>query len=265
MNSADSAEELVKIYLDGVEMALRISGTGAKNIAMMLIAMAKEHEQTRGKTRLSSLLKSGKPLKIFTIASDELKTFSKEAKKYGILYSALANKKNSKIDGMVDIMIKEEDAGKMNRLAERFNFKDLATIKNEMAKEKEEKLAKMKGKSEEEIFIDEIMPTSKKEEKEIPSGNKEKTEEKNPLESSLNIKQHNSNQKPSVLKELSDIIKEKEKEKENNGKRFKDEKTTLYSKGKRHKEKDKSRNKGKRYKEPKHLKQKSKNKKERGK
>ena len=32
---------------------------------------------------------------------------------------------------MVDIMIKEEDAGKMNRIAERFNFKDVATIKKE--------------------------------------------------------------------------------------------------------------------------------------
>ena len=129
MNTADSAEEIVKIYLEGVEMSLRVTGVAAKNIAMMLIAMSKEKKMTRGKTRLTNMLKTGKPLKIFTISADELKKFSQEAKKYGILYCALANKNNSKIDGMVDIMIKEEDAGKMNRIAERFNFKDVATIK----------------------------------------------------------------------------------------------------------------------------------------
>ena len=86
MNTADSAEEIVKIYLEGVEMSLRVTGVAAKNIAMMLIAMSKEKKMTRGKTRLTNMLKTGKPLKIFTISSDELKKFSQEAKKYGILY-----------------------------------------------------------------------------------------------------------------------------------------------------------------------------------
>ena len=191
---------------------------------------------------------------IFTISSDELKKFSQEAKKYGILYCALANKNNSKIDGMVDIMIKEEDAGKMNRIAERFNFKDVATIKKEMEKDKEEKLAKLAGKSEDEIFIDEIMPTSKEEEKQIPSDDKQKTEKKNQLESSLNTKQNDKQtEKPSVLKELDDIKRQMGKK----GKHYKEQENK--------KEKPKSKNKGKRYKEPKHYKEKTKKSKERGK
>ena len=254
MNTADSAEEIVKIYLEGVEMSLRVTGVAAKNIAMMLIAMSKEKKMTRGKTRLTHMLKTGKPLKIFTISSDELKKFSQEAKKYGILYCALANKNNSKIDGMVDIMIKEEDAGKMNRIAERFNFKDVATIKKEMEKDKEEKLAKLAGKSEDEIFIDEIMPTSKEEEKQIPSDDKQKTEKKNQLESSLNTKQNDKQtEKPSVLKELDDIKRQMGKK----GKHYKEQENK--------KEKPKSKNKGKRYKEPKHYKEKTKKSKERGK
>ena len=98
MNSSDSAEELIKIYLDGVEVALRIAGTGAKNIGAMLIAMSKEKTQTKGKTKLTNMLKTGKPLSIFTIKAEDLKKFSQEAKRYGVLYCALANKKNSKID-----------------------------------------------------------------------------------------------------------------------------------------------------------------------
>lgn len=212
MNTADSAEEIVKIYLEGVEMSLRVTGTAAKNIAMMLIAMSKEKQATRGKTRLTNMLKTNKPLKIFTISADELKKFSQEAKKYGILYCALANKSNSKIDGMVDIMIKEEDAGKMNRIAERFNFKDIATIKKEMEKDKEEKLAKLAEKSEDEIFIDEIMPVTKENEKQTPSNDKQKTEKKNQLESSLDTKPKDKQiEKPSVLKELETIKKQLEK------------------------------------------------------
>ena len=97
-------------------------------------------------------------------------------------------------------------------------------------------LAKLAGKSEDEIFIDEIMPTSKEEEKQIPSDDKQKTEKKNQLESSLNTKQNDKQtEKPSY------------KEQENK------------------KEKPKSKNKGKRYKEPKHYKEKTKKSKERGK
>lgn len=257
MNTADSAEEIVKIYLEGVEMSLRVTGTAAKNIAMMLIAMSKEKQATRGKTRLTNMLKTNKPLKIFTISADELKKFSQEAKKYGILYCALANKNNSKIDGMVDIMIKEEDAGKMNRIAERFNFKDVTIIKEEMEKAKEEKLAKLAEKSEDEIFIDEIMPTSKEEEKQIPSNDKQKTEKKNQLENSLNTKQKDKQtEKPSVLKEL-DYIKRQLEKNQTNGKHYKEKENT--------KEKYKNKHKGKRYKEPKHYKEKVKKSKERGK
>ena len=32
MNSSDSAEELIKIYLDGVGFTLKIAGEGSKNL-----------------------------------------------------------------------------------------------------------------------------------------------------------------------------------------------------------------------------------------
>lgn len=96
MNTSESADELVKICIDGLDRLLRITGAGAKNIAIMLIAMSKEKTQTKGKTRLTSMLKTGKPLDIFTIRAEDLKKFSQEAKKYGILYCALANKKMTK-------------------------------------------------------------------------------------------------------------------------------------------------------------------------
>ena len=72
------------------------------------------------------MLKTGKPLKIFSVKQEDLEVFAKEAKVYGIQYCALMNKKNKNIDGMVDIMVKDEDSSRINRIVERFK---LATTK----------------------------------------------------------------------------------------------------------------------------------------
>ncbi len=52
------------------------------------------------------MIRTGKPLKIFTVSKDDLKTFAREAKNYGISYCALIHGKNKDIDGMVDVMVK---------------------------------------------------------------------------------------------------------------------------------------------------------------
>ena len=82
--SGDSAEQVVRLTLEGFEVIAKLSGSGAKNLAAMLYTIFKDNSQknTKGKTRLMNLLKSGKPLKIFTIQEDDLRTFSEQAKNY---------------------------------------------------------------------------------------------------------------------------------------------------------------------------------------
>ena len=266
MNSSDSAEAIVKLSLEGMEVALKIAGTGAKNIAIMLYTIMKDNQQTKGKTRLTNMLKTGKPLKIFTIRAEDLKKFSQEAKKYGVLYCALADRKNSKIDGMVDIMVRDEDASKMNRIAQRFKFRDVASIERDLEKEKQEKnkqeLEKNpeQPKSEEEQFIEDIMPVSKEEIKqEIPSNDTKETEEKNLSEISSNTRlgdkvENTNEEKKSVkveLKEIEQEIKEKEKIKEQQ--EIVVETPKEKKKEPKHLKEDNRTKKGKRYKEPKHL------------
>lgn len=266
MNSSDSAEAIVKLSLEGMEVALKIAGTGAKNIAIMLYTIMKDNQQTKGKTRLTNMLKTGKPLKIFTIRAEDLKKFSQEAKKYGVLYCALADRKNSKIDGMVDIMVRDEDASKMNRIAQRFKFRDVASIERDLEKEKQEKnkqeLEKNpeQPKSEEEQFIEDIMPVSKEEIKqEIPSNNTKETEEKNLSEISSNTRlgdkvENTNEEKKSVkveLKEIEQEIKEKEKIKEQQ--EIVVETPKEKKKEPKHLKEDNKTKNGKRYKEPKHL------------
>ena len=49
------------------EAALKISGTGAKHQAVMLYAVLKEKKKTKGRVRLETLVKSGRPLTVFSV------------------------------------------------------------------------------------------------------------------------------------------------------------------------------------------------------
>ena len=50
--SGDAAEQIVRMSLEGFEVAAKITGAGAKNIAVLLYAILKEEKKTKGKARL---------------------------------------------------------------------------------------------------------------------------------------------------------------------------------------------------------------------
>ena len=121
----DAAEQVVRLSLEGVEVAAKISGNGAKNIALLLYATLKQEQKTKGKARLTSMLKSGKELKVYTITSKDLAKFSQEAKRYGVLYCVLKDRQNKDPNAAVDVIARTEDASKIQRITERFK---LATV-----------------------------------------------------------------------------------------------------------------------------------------
>ena len=188
--SGDAAESVVRMSLQGTEVALKLTGSAAKNIAALLYAIYKDKKQTKGKTTLTNMLKSGKELKVFTVKKDDLKTFQQQAKQYGVLYTALINKNNKNFDGMVDIMVRAEDASKINRIVKRFDLGtyDGATIKSEIVKDKAEKNAKDMGvqeKSAEDKLVDDILSKPvQKEENEVSNPNVAKMEKSPPSEHS---------------------------------------------------------------------------------
>ena len=214
--SGDAAESIIRMSLQGIEVAARISGSGAKNVAVLLCAILKEQEKVKGKTKLVNMLKSGKELKVFSVKYDDLKKFTEEAKRYGVLFSALIDKKQKNVDGMVDIMVKAEDAGKINRIVERFNLAtiDTASIKSDIQKSKENKDKGIEIKSVEEKLVDDILskPVSK-EENEISNPQVAKTE-KSPLsepslENKRKLEEGAKLEKPSVRERIKEIKKER--------------------------------------------------------
>ncbi len=146
--NGDASEQVVRLGLEGFEVTIKLIGSGAKNLLAMLYAMQKDKNknQTRGRMKLTKMLQTGKPLKIFTISKDDLKTFSKEAKTYGITYCALRDKNSKNTDAMIDVIVKEEDASRINRIVEKFKLTtvDTARMETEVTKSIEDRESQKK-------------------------------------------------------------------------------------------------------------------------
>lgn len=72
-NGGDAAEQIIKLYLEGFEVVAKLTGSGAKNLYLMLAATLKQESKTKGKARLTNMIKSGKELKVFSIQNKDLK------------------------------------------------------------------------------------------------------------------------------------------------------------------------------------------------
>ena len=119
----------------------------------------------------------------------DMKTFSKEAKEYGILYAAVMNRKST--DGIVDVVVSANDAARVNRIAERFA---LSTIE----------IQKTVDTSVEERAADTQNPTAR-------------TDSRNPSAASSSSKEHSETAdtdsehvRHSVRQQLKDIRQERQ-------------------------------------------------------
>lgn len=196
--SSDSAEQVTRFVLEGEEICLKATGKAAKEIIALIAAVMKNKTQTKGKTRLNNMLKSGKELKVFSVKKEDLKRFTQEAKRYGVLYSALINRHNKNFDGMVDIMVRAEDASKINRIVQRFKIATVneAEIRTEIEKTKAEK----DKKEPKEIGVEiEDKETKENEEQELAPIQKEVSETKVPL-ATKNSKENQSKNSSGMLK-----------------------------------------------------------------
>ena len=229
-NSGDAAEQIVRISLEGTEVALKLTGSAAKNIAAMIYAVLKNRDKnkTKGRQRLTAMLKSGKELKVFTVSEEHLKQFAAEAKRYGVVYCALRGKEKS-ADGMVDIMVRAEDASKINRIVERFKLAavDTVSIKRDIEKTKSKKTAapsapeqEKPDKEADDRLLDDLMGAPiKKEENSLPNPEAAKTEKSRPSEP-ISKKQGRTaegtakspEERPSVREELREIRENRQKE-----------------------------------------------------
>jgi hypothetical protein len=134
------------------------------------------------------MLRSGKELKVFTVKNADLKKFTQEAKKYGVLYCVLADRKNKDPNAEVDVIARAEDASKISRIVERFDLAsvDTASIVTEAEKSRDTKDGQpepeisVQEKAEKDKLLDALMGKPVQKEENAPNPSVAKTE-KSPL------------------------------------------------------------------------------------
>ena len=118
--NGEVADMLVREGIEITESAVKLAGLGAKNLAAMLIAMAKDDQKLSGKTNLKRLIQDGEELTIFSIKEEDLKGFQMESKQYGVLYYPIINR--AEHTGTVEIMAKARDDKQLCRIFERMGY-----------------------------------------------------------------------------------------------------------------------------------------------
>ena len=218
--SGDAAEQIVRMTLQGVEVAGKMSMDGAERLVKLIFASLKDTKRTKGRASLNTMLKSNKPIKVFELKDKDLKKFCQEAKKYGVMYHVLKDK--DKNDGKCDIMVRAEDAAKINRIFQRFNLgaNNKATVRASIDRSKgdikQPKEKQQPEKSAEEKFIDELFAKPQQKEKSyLENPSMAKTGKSRPSEPSSGVSElrHNTRDdqysRPSVRAQLNEMKEER--------------------------------------------------------
>lgn len=120
--SGDAADEVVRIMLNGTEVAVRLAGSGMKNLAAMLIAWSKKEKKPYGKTNMMRLLKSGEELQVISLDREQYKQFKTLAKKK-VLYAPFLNTKEE--DGKVEVVISSKSIPLVNYILKKIGYGDV--------------------------------------------------------------------------------------------------------------------------------------------
>ena len=128
----ETADQVVRMVLQGSEVVLKLSGEAAMRVASMIYNALKGDLTTKGKATLWEFLRSGKDQKLFTIPDEYIKAFTTASKKFGFPFVILKDKSSK--TGFTDIMVYATDASKASRVIEKLKLtvKQVETVKPEV-------------------------------------------------------------------------------------------------------------------------------------
>lgn len=115
--SAEAADLVVKEGIQATESAVKLAGTGLKNVAALLLALSKQDYKVVGKTTANRLARDNSaPALVVPLKKEDTAKFQKLAKEYGVLYF-LAQKKGNE-SGYVNIVSNQNYAAQLNAVME---------------------------------------------------------------------------------------------------------------------------------------------------
>ena len=120
IGGGEAADQLVRMMLSGSEVAVRLSGSGLKNMLALTLALAKNHKTISGKVNLVKMLKETRDVRRFAMSPEQYQAFKKKAGKQKILFSAIRD-----TDGhgkVVDVIMPVTEIDRANLIFERIHY-----------------------------------------------------------------------------------------------------------------------------------------------
>lgn len=92
--SGEAADLVMKGGVQISEEAIKLLAQGAKNLAALLYALAKDQKKLYGKVNMNRLLSEQRPIHVLPLRTEDFDEFRRRAKKVGLLFSTIVDKKS---------------------------------------------------------------------------------------------------------------------------------------------------------------------------
>lgn len=112
IGGGEAADQMVRMMLTGGEVAVRLTGSAAKNLLAISLALAKSHRKVSGRMRMGKMLQQTRDLRTFPMTQEEYRTFKKGAWEKKLLYAAIKNTRTP--NGMVDVVMPPSEVERAN-------------------------------------------------------------------------------------------------------------------------------------------------------
>lgn len=119
-NSGDAAETVVRVMLTGTEITLRLTASAAKNLLALSVALAKQHKQISGKTRMKKILKDTRDIRVFPMTRAQYREFQKKAKPFRLLYTSIRDRYGN---GQIDLVLPATELDRANLVFEKMLYR----------------------------------------------------------------------------------------------------------------------------------------------
>ena len=148
--SAEAADLVVREGIQATEAAAKLTGDALKNVAALLLAIARQDMKVVGETSSRRLAReSGVPAVVIPVKTEDRARFQKLAREFGVLYF-IAQKKGSDT-GMLNVVSNQNYAAQLNAVMEQLGYpipqreKEDAAAKKAMSRAPQEKSSNERG------------------------------------------------------------------------------------------------------------------------
>ena len=118
--SAEAADVVVRESIQATEAAAKLALEGMKNVAALLLAIAKQDMKVVGQTTAKRLARDPAPAVVIPIKAEDKGKFQKLAKDFGVLYFIAQKKGND--SGILNVVSNQNYAAQLNAVMEQMGY-----------------------------------------------------------------------------------------------------------------------------------------------